>query len=504
MRDRAAALLTRRNPMPASIQASNACQAGILRHLLLNLGPLPVGRAFGVDQLGPDATAAAFRAQVPVTRYADYEALFARVARGEADVLFPGVAAALAQTSGTTSSAAAGERFIPQSEGLLEHHLAGGSESLARLLSASGLRLMAGKLMMLGGSTGLTPNPQGVPFGDLSGIIADRVPIWLRPWHEPGGGIAFEANWPRKLARITARCARQDIRLVSGIPAWMLMLFAHLEAARGLPLHQLWPGLRGCIHGGHAIEPFITRLQSHLRPETMMVEVYPASEAFIAVGRPWRLGDAAPAALDLLTNHGVFLEFLPEGAPDDTAVGAGELAPGQVYRVLLTTPAGLLRYELGDLVRAEGPGQVRFAGRIKTRISVFGEHVEGHCLAEALAGACTDTGATVANYHVAPVLPGPQDARGRHEWWVEFAHGPTDPAAFTSAIDTRLKLAVMDYAAHRDGGQLLAPSLVDLPPGTFDRYLAAKGKLGGQHKIPQAWPDRTIADDLALHLRTIA
>ena len=58
---------------------------------------------------------------------------------------------------------------------------------------------------------------------------------------------------------------------------------------------------------------------------------------------------------------------------------------------------------------------------------------------------------------------------------------------------------MLDYAAHRDGGQLLPPRLRPVAPGTFHAWLATRGHLGGQHKVPQAWPDRTIADALARH-----
>jgi hypothetical protein len=249
------------------------------------------------------------------------------------------------------------------------------------------------------------------------------------------------------------------------------------------------------IHGGHAVEPFIPTLLRHLDGGVLMQEVYPASEAFIAIGSaPWRLGDGIPAPLELLTDHGVVLEFATD---DDRIVGAHELSAGGIYRVLVTTPAGLLRYQVGDLVRAEGPGRVRFAGRVATRLSVFGEHVEGFALAAALQAASSATKAEVSHYHVAPILPVAGESRGAHEWWIEFAAPPNDAAIFTSIIDRTLCRDVLDYAAHRDGGQLLPPRLRPVAHGTFHAYLAAKGHLGGQHKVPQAWPDRTIADQLA-------
>lgn len=479
---------------PAAIAAA---QARIRRRLLRRLAPLPVGRARGLDRLRPD-DAAAWRAVAP-TCYGDYEAFIARVARGEADVLFPGRPLALAQTSGTTRPAAAGERYIPQDRALLAHHRRGGSAALARLLGAAGGGLLGGRLVMMGGSTDLAPNPHGIPVGDLSGIVVEGIPGFLRGLYEPGREIARERDWERKLARMVARLRGADVRLVSGIGAWMLVLFDRLCAATGAArAADAWPGLAACIHGGHPVDGVLPQLRHHLRDDTWMLEVYPASEAFVAVGvRPWRLAEGAAPPLAALWDHGVLLEFLPEDDPDPAhAVGPEGLAAGRLYRLLLTTPGGLVRYALGDLVRGEGPGLLRVAGRIATRISVFGEHVEGIALTEALAAACAATGAAVDHWHVAPCLPVAGDPRGGHEWWLEYRIPPRDPQRFAAVIDHRLRESSIDYAAHR-GVQLRGPALRPVPRGTFARWLAAHGKLGGQHKVPVAWNDRTIAEALA-------
>lgn len=474
-------------------------QQRILRRLVDQGARLPVGSAFQFNRLPRDhRLAEAFRQQIPETTYADHAPLIERVARGEADVMFPGLPVALAQTSGTTSSEASGERYIPQNNRLLKHHQLGGSSAFHRLLQATGSSLFAGQLLMLGGSTALTPNRHGIQVGDLSGIIAARIPSWLRPLYEPGLDIALESDWERKLERIIERCGTRDVRLVSGIPAWCLMLFARLCQRRGLSrTRTAWPNLNGFIHGGHAIAPFIPGLREHLAPDTWMMEVYPASEAFIAIGsRPWRLDEQQAPPLDLLADHGVYLEFAPQDGGD--AIGAELLEPGRIYRVLLTTPGGLVRYQVGDLVEGVGPGQVRVAGRIKTRISVFGEHVEGLHLDQALVAACHATRLEVAHFHVAPCFPSGAGGSGGHEWLIEFNRMPDDGdlKTFIATLDHHLRTHVLDYEAHRAGGQLVAPRLTPLPSGTFHRVLAAQGKLGGQHKMPQAWKDRTIADRL--------
>lgn len=489
----------RPTPTPAAMRAA---QDRIRARLVAELAPLPVGHARGLDRLPRDERLPdAFRREVPLATYADYQPLLARVARGEADVLFPGRPVALAITSGTTSAGQAGERFIPQSPALLAHHRAGAAVAFTRVVDWVGAgRILDGRILLMGGSTDLSRNAFGVPYGDLSGIVVSLIPRLLWGLYEPGREIALMGDWEAKLAAMARRCAAADLRLASGIGSWMLALFAAVCRLRGVErVREAWPRLAAVIHGGHAMEPLIPQFQHHLSGDTWMQEVYPASEAFIAVGRtPWRLGDGRPSALELLCDHGVLLEFCPDSDPrPEACVGPDQLEAGGVYRVILTTPGGLVRWQIGDLVRAEGPGLVRFAGRVKTRISVFGEHVEGDLLAQALAAACAATGARIRHSHVAPVLPAPGEGIGAHEWLLQPEPDcpPFDHAAFADALDAHLCAHSADYAAHRRA-QLAPPRLTLLPDGTIERWLAGQGKLGGQHKVPQAWEDRTVAEQI--------
>jgi hypothetical protein len=481
-------------------------QARNLRNLVRRLRNTRIGESHDLASLAPlrgEALREAFRNRVPLQRYADIEGLVSRVAAGEPDVLFPGTAQALAQTSGTTSAMDAGERWIPQNKALLDHHARGAIAALDRLLDSAGAAPLRGRLLMLGGSTSLTRNAAGIPTGDLSGITVDRIPWYLEGTYEPGREIALDGDWTRKIERIAERLAHADVTLVSGIPSWCAVLFEAVCRRRGVErLQDAWPNLRAFLHGGVSIDPYLPLLRRHLAPDTWMQEVYPSSEAFLGIGaRAWKLEEDRAPDLELLLDHGVVLEFLPESETDSSrAIGPESLRPGVVYCVLASTPGGLLRYELGDLLEGRGNGRVRFAGRIRTRISVFGEHVESTRLAEALAAACRRTDCVVAEWHVAPILPSAEDPRGAHEWWIEFASAPLDPARFAEAVDDFLRANVIDYDAHRVGDvQLRAPRVRPVSPGTFHRSLASIGKLGGQHKIPTAWGDRTWADRLASH-----
>ena len=356
---------------------------------------------------------------------------------------------------------------------------------------------------MLGGSTSLERNAWDIRTGDLSGITVERIPWFLNSLYEPGTEIALESDWTLKVQRIALKLAQADVTLISGIPSWCAILFEEVCRLRGVArLREAWPNLRAFVHGGVSIDPYLPFLREHLAPDTWMQEVYPSSEAFLAIGRrAWRLDEGGPPELELLVNHGVYLEFLPQDETDSVnAVGADALEPGTIYRVLVTTPGGLLRYEIGDLVEGRGPGLVRFAGRVRARISVFGEHVEAMRLAQALSHACLATESVITEWHVAPVLPTATDPRGAHEWWLEFNRAPRDSAAFAEAIDGFLRENVIDYDAHRKGdAQLTAPRLRIVSTGTFHRTMDSLGKLGGQHKVPSTWGNRMWADHLQRH-----
>lgn len=487
---------------PHGHAAIRQAQARILDGLLSYLAPTARGRDLGLPRLMAHKHPVERLREFPIEQYRDIAPYVDRMSRGESDVLFPGRAVALAQTSGTTSDEVGGERFIPQSHRLLSHHSRGGAAALSRLSRVAGPSLFGGRMLMLGGSTALDLNQWGIPSGDLSGITVSRIPWFLSPLYEPGRKLALESDWTVKVRSIARRLAHADVRMVTGIPSWCQILFREVCQQRGVEAaHQAWPNLGSFVHGGVSMDPCIPMMREHLAPDTWMMEVYPSSEAFIAVGaRPWRLSEGKTPDLELLSAHDVYLEFLREDLVDrpDLAVGAEDLEPGALYRVLVTTPGGLVRYQIGDLVEGRGAGLIRFAGRIKARISVFGEHVEGSRLAEALAEACNATNSVVLEWHVAPVLPTPQDPRGRHEWWVEFDRPPADAARFEAVLDDILNRTVLDYQAHRANDvQLLGPRLRNVPTGTFKQALLKQGKWGGQHKVPAASSDRAWADLLA-------
>jgi len=155
---------------------------------------------------------------------------------------------------------------------------------------------------------------------------------------------------------------------------------------------------------------------------------------------------------------------------------------------------------LGDTVRfvARDPLRLQITGRTRHFVNAFGENVIVEEVERALARACEATGADVAEFTVAPSYPSPTEARGGHEWFVEFRRPPQDFADFARVLDTTLLDLNNDYHTKRAGAVgMLPPTLTSMPPGTFYWWLRTIGKLGDQHKVPRVTNDRRIAEQLS-------
>jgi hypothetical protein len=500
------ALVARRLRHKRSIEPQ---QEKALRNLLPRFAATSFGRNAGM-------TYPQFKARVPVRDYERFTSYIERMKQGEADVLWPGQCSNYAVSAGTTASRA---KWLPVTGEMLDHFQKAGLNSLLFYTARAGhAGVCRGRHLFLGGSASLTPIPESRPFaaygGDLSGIAALNLPPSVeRHYYEPGAAIAQIDDWPARLAAIAQKTRRLDITLLAGIPNWLLILADILLASgsRGLAqyanLKAIWPNLECLVHCGAPVAPFHDELRKIVGPAVSFHEVYPASEGFIAAQ------DAESAAgLRLMGDTGLFFEFLPLREYDETlpasiggkAVPIGGVKTGVDYVLLLTTPAGLCRYVIGDVVRfiSTEPARLIYVGRTQLQLNAFGEHVNEKQLTDSITAVCQRHGWTIVNFHVAPMFASQLTGktRGRHEWWIELKPGsienPTGPI-LSPELDTELVAHNPDYAAKRKAGGLEAPLVRLVMPGLFEHWMRYHGKWGGQHKMPRCRNDREIADILA-------
>ena len=448
-----------------------------------------------------------YRSRVPLRDYdAFWEAYWRASFPRLTDCTWPGLTPWFAVSSGTTTGAT---KYIPVSRemhrsnvrasaDLLTHHLANRPES----------RLFAGRVFMLGGSTGLVRQAPGVYSGDLSGIEASAMPAWARLRYFPPPDLESIADWQIKIDRFAERSLDEEITAVVGTPSWLLIYFERLleiaGARRGRPssrIADIYPALELLSHGGVAWAPYRDRFAALLegsRAETR--EVYPASEGFFAVA-----DRADGGGLRLLLDNGIFYEFIPLdqlGSANPDCRWIGDVEPGVNYALAVTTCAGLWRYLVGDTVTVveRDPPRVLVTGRTSYMLSAFGEHVIGIEVERAVAEAARAIGATVSDFAAGSVFPDETGTRGGHLYIVELGAergaGGLDGAQharFAAALDATLCRLSDDYAAHRAGGYGMDAARVRfLRAGGFAAWMKSRGKLGGQNKVPRIINDQAL------------
>ncbi len=484
------------------------------RRLRRLLARTAYGRAHGIEPTMDEKT---WCERVPLRTYEGFAPYVERMKRGETDVLWPGACRYYAVSSGTTAGRT---KYLPVTDAMLEHFRTAGLDSLLYYSGRAGSNVFKGKHIFLGGATALSPLPESPDgsalAGDLSGITAINLPGWAeKHLYEPGAEIAQMADWPAKIAAIARRCADRDIRAQAGIPSWVLILASAVldeharrhGGRRPRTLREAWPRFECLTHGGVPIGPFAEELREVCGPGVNFHEVYPASEGFIAAQ------DAEPeAGLRLMADAGIRYEFLPFANYDESRLSSlgSRTVPlegvrtGVDYVLVMSTPAGLTRYVIGDVVRfiSTEPPRLVYAGRTRLQLSAFGEHVIEKELTDALTAVCRARGWHVVNFHVAPIFANPLvgQKRGCHEWWIELRAGsevnPTGPV-MEPLLDAELQRLNDDYEAKRKGGGLLPPVVRLVMPGVFEQWQRARGKWGGQSKMPRCRSDRQVADELA-------
>jgi hypothetical protein len=486
----------RRRQLEAVWRDPAGVQERALRRLLATARDTEFGLAHGFRSV---RSLAEYQERVPVRDYGQLRPWLERAAAGEESVVWPGRGQDWVKTSGTT----AGDKLIPVTREALAAHRRGGWDALLRATQVAGGRvLMGGPMLFLGGSTAVRSLAGGGRVGDLSGLVAGRLPWGFRSRYSPGAALAAIPDWEERLDAIAALALTQDIRLVSGMPSWLVILFERIarHAERGgrrqCGLGQLWPHLGALIHGGVAFAPYAAVFEEWLGRRVPRVEVYPASEGFVAVQTE------ATGGLTLMLDYGNFYEFVPVedlGAAAPRRHTVADVEPGRPYAVVMTTPAGLWSYALGDTVRftARDPLRLVITGRTRHYVNAFGENVIVEEVERALVRACQRTEAEVVEFTVAPRFPITEDARGGHEWLVEFRVEPSEPGDFARILDEALTALNTDYRTKRSGSVGMVPPVVTaLPPGTFHRWMRKAGRLGDQHKVARVTNDRAMANAL--------
>lgn len=437
-----------------------------------------------------------FKNRVPLQDYESLKPYIERTRRGEQNLLWHSEIKWFAKSSGTTDKS----KFVPVSNESLDGcHYNGGRDMVTlHCINNPETQLFTGKNLALGGSFKTDDfNGHNSFHGDVSAIIIQNLPMWAEFFRAPDVNIALMDEWESKLDKIANTMANENVTSLAGVPSWMLVLMKKvMEFKNARTVKEVWPNLEVYFHGGVSFAPYREQFKQLFDNEkTNYIQLYSASEGFFGIQDQLKSEEML-----LMLDYGIFYEFIPVddlGKENPRTCNLSEVSTGINYAVVISTNAGLWRYQVGDTIQFTNTNPYRFivSGRTKHYINTFGEELMIHNTDQALLIACEKTHALINEYTVAPVYM--SDSNGAHEWLIEFDKNPNNFDYFVHVLDNALKQLNSDYEAKRYNDYILKkPVIKQMPKGTFYNWLKQNNRLGGQFKVPRLSNNREILESV--------
>lgn len=472
-------------------------QLKVLRKLLKKARFTEFGQAYRFDEiLLSKHPGKRFQQLVPTYDYSKiHREWWHKALAGQVDVCWPDKIKYYALSSGTSEAAS---KYIPITNDLLRGNRIVMIKQLLTLRNYHDLPIKSiGKgWLMIGGSTDLQKGP-GYYAGDLSGITAKKVPFWFTPFYKPGKKIAKTKEWNKKIELIVDEARNWDIGFVVGVPAWIQLCMEKIIERYNLKtIHDIWPNLAFCVHGGVSFDPYRKGFEKLLERPLIYIETYLASEGFLAY-QDRQNGQG----MKLVLNEHIFFEFVPFDENNFDADGnlvsnpeallIHEVEEGKDYALLISTAAGAWRYLIGDTIRFTDKerSEIIITGRTKHFLSLVGEHLSVDNMNKAIQLVSEELNISVPEFTVAGV---PHGLFFAHHWYVA-CNDHLDPDLLRAKIDAHLRELNDDYAVER-GSALKEVRLTKLPESAFLEFMRLKGKMGGQHKFPRVMKGKMLEE----------
>lgn len=280
-----------------------------------------------------------------------------------------------------------------------------------------------------------------------------------------------------------------------------LLEIAKKRGGELLPI-DMWPNIEliGCWKGG-SVGVYISHFAKYFGNKAVIRDFgYLSSEARVSIP----MCDSGCGGTLAVTSN--FYEFVPRcemERQDRRFLLAHQLNTGEEYYIILTTPGGLYRYDIDDIIRVTGfynnTPIIEFIQKGSIVSSVTGEKVYEMQITEAVNRAAKLIGANL-QFYSAFVEWG---SVPRYAFLVEFMNDLSweNKVALLRHIESELVNLNIEYDVKRRSQRLGSPVLKVVPQGTFEAYRSKKvcqGCHDGQIKIPKLATDARFHENFKI------
>ncbi|NEO88167.1 MAG: GH3 auxin-responsive promoter family protein [Spirulina sp. SIO3F2] len=526
-------------------QHTQDVQTQFLRSLLQLNSQTALGRDLGLPGI---KTVEEFRAQVPISRYSDYEAYVQRAFEGEANVMTPDPVIYFSLTSGSTGR----QKLLPITKRSRQAVSRANQIAMGVAAYTAQQRGRAlDKMLFTNSAKPYGYSPQGIAYGPISvGDINLLGPIYQRVFAHPVTVLRVKDSLTRNYLAMLFALGDRHLGIVSAtFPIYALTfcqyldkhateLLEDLEAGTladwldlepelrqqllrqrrpnperakelrtivavngGLYPKDAWPNLAFIVTArGGPSGFYFERFPEYFGDLPIFGGTYASAEATYGVHR-----DFGTDGVILSVNSG-FYEFIPESeweVEQPQTVLPHELQVGDRYRILVTTLSGLYRYDVGDVVEVEGFYNTApiftFRYRYGGMLSAVTEKTTEYHLLTTMKQLQQEFKLQLENFCVTLA----KDLIPPHYLVnIELAAGQTlaEPEQFLRRFDAILAEVHVSYGTKRPD-PVPYPRLRILAPGSYDRLRQQaidRGVLESQIKFPHLTEDRDYLDGIVV------
>jgi hypothetical protein len=511
-------------------------QADVLRRILTSAKDTVYGKEHHFDEIlaaqTPEELFSLYQKNVKINDYEDLRPYVERHKNGEADILFPGKPRLYATTSGTTKE----PKWIPVTEQYYQDVYKRMNQMWFYTLLMNKPHVFYGPCVSIVGKALEGAAPDGTVFGSSSGIMQRDIPKFMRTAHTAPADVFYIADYKARYYAIMRMGIERDAHLIiTANPSTLVEMqtnvnefyddycndIEHGTVGKKFPIPDniravleayTKPNPRRAAELRKLKERYGTVLPKHYWPNMQIVNVWFCGNTRIYYEK---IRDSFPpdcvfhefsyvsteckAGLVLKSNteettvfgHMNYFEFIHESDlenPNPKIYQLYELKEGQRYCMLVTTSAGLYRYNMNDLLEISGfynqfPN-IKFIQKVNGTISLTGEKLHERQFIEAVHETEKKTG------KLAPFFVGFADPqKSNYKFYYEFANqdvSVTEAEEFTAQIDRCLQEYNPEYRDKRASNRVKPPETALLGPGSFERFKKTcvdRGYRDGQFKL---------------------
>ena len=465
----------------------------------------------------------------------DYEKLRPYVNRakmGAPDILFPGHPVMYATTSGTTAE----PKWIP----ITKHYLKRIYGKMTRLWLFNFIRhrqmVFSGSVVIIVGKAVEGRALDGTVFGSVSGLTRKDVPQFIKKHYAFSSSVYDIPDYNARYYAIMRLSIEQDVTmLVTANPSTIVEMQHNaieyydkyvediengtINKDLDIPLHirqeleaELKPNPKRAAELRRLKEQYYTPLPRHYWPNLQTLSTWKCGNTKVYLDKfqgsfpdhichqeigyfssECRFGFVMDEGIDTtLFPHFHYYEFIAEEDlenPNPRFWQLYELEEGKRYSPIVTTYAGLYRYDVSDLVEV-GPMYLgtptrHMVQKVNGIVSITGEKLQENQFMTSVQNAEKELDMpTKFSIAFADV------ERSTYHFYFEFANQQTsqeDAERFAAVVDTELKNMNIEYEAKRDSLRLKQPITHRLRSNAFDQFKQASIADGsgrdGQFKL---------------------